>query len=78
MSVDDEHVGDRRVKCRMLKTGSLSVGGDEATWKVAPFDNDILRGPHGEVLGEHGGDSGKGALLLLLLWLWLLLFRVRR
>jgi hypothetical protein len=43
----------------MLKTGSLSVGGDEGTWKVAPFDSDILRGPHGEVFGEHGGEGGK-------------------
>jgi hypothetical protein len=43
----------------MLKTGSVSVGGGEGTWKVAPFDSDILRGPHGEVFDEHGGEGGK-------------------
>jgi hypothetical protein len=53
----------------MLKTGSLSVGGDEGTWKVAPFDSDILRRPHVEVFGEHGGEGGKAT--------WVL-FRVRR
>ena len=43
----------------MLKTGSLDVGGDEGTWKVAPFGSDILRRPHGEVFGEVGGEGGK-------------------
>jgi hypothetical protein len=45
----------------MLKTGSLSAGGDEETWKVAPFDSDILRRPHGEEFGEDGGEGGKVA-----------------
>jgi hypothetical protein len=53
----------------MLKAGSLSVGGDEGTWKVAPLDSDILRGPHVEEFGEQGGEGGK------VTWV---LFRVRR
>ena len=53
----------------MLKTGSLCVGGDEGTWKVAPFGSDMLRRLHDEVFGEDGGDGGK------VTWV---LFRVRR
>lgn len=42
----------------MLSTGDSSVGGEDGTWKVAPFDNDILRGAHGVVSGEYGGEGG--------------------
>lgn len=50
----------------MLRTGDSSVGGDDGTWKVAAFDNDILREAHGDVSGEYGGEGGQWTLVLTL------------
>ena len=54
-------VGERRARCGMLSTGSSSVGSEEETWKVAPLDNDILRGgEHCDCEGEEGEEEVAG------------------
>ena len=53
VSIDCDAVGERRVRWGMLRTGSSFVGSEDEWWKVAPLDNDILRGRHS---GDEGGE----------------------
>ena len=48
----------------MLSTGSSSAGGEDGTWNVAPFENDILRRAHDDDSGVCGGDRGRERLKL--------------